>query len=225
MATSLMDDLDKFYFSLKKGMSVGQFLENYRIIFVFIKSNNLMENYRLGKDPLKKLRDEVTPVARFVYCHATPQDHIQFSLDDSFPDCTLFLVSGRRLEIEVTVGQAKERLYTMRELNDFGEGRGFLNLTDDRPEADFRNAIEQERCAYSIEDVQKTITGAIAICAKNKEHIRADILLIEMSLLACRKELWLEIQSCFAELTYNLLFSEVFLVGYGETGNFCLKLK
>ena len=76
------DKLDDFYTTIKSGTTVSNFLEKYECIFRFIHSEGLTKDYRLGSGRVKKLRDEVTPVARFVRQFAAPTDRISFALSD-----------------------------------------------------------------------------------------------------------------------------------------------
>ncbi len=176
------DELDDFYTALKSGTNVASFLEKYERIIRFTHAEGLTEDYRLGSGRVKKLRDEVSPVARFVSKYAAPEDRIWFALDDTAPDCCVRHGSGRLREIEVTVAQARERLNVMTELNQTGTGRGFFGLSDDAPTEDFVRRRAQPRVAYSAEEIGRSIICAVAICAHKKSKFRGDTLLIEAPL-------------------------------------------
>ncbi len=172
------DELDDFYTVLKSGTTVANFLDRYERIIQFIHKEGLTKDYRLAWGTVKKLRDEVSPVARFVREHAAPEDRIWFALDDTTPDCCVTHEGGRVREIEVTVAQARERLNVMTELNQTGTGRGFLGLSDDAPTEDFVRKMDQPRIAHSTEEIGRSIICAVAICARMKSKFRGDTLLI-----------------------------------------------
>lgn len=222
----MSDDLDRFYELAKIGARVDNFLQRYDALFPFIHSTGLTSEYRLGKSRLKRLRDEVTPAARFIRQHAAPDDQIQFPLNNSVPDCNVWHhASARNRTIEITIIQGRERLNLMTELNATGSGRGFLGLTDDRPTAEFLAAMGEERQMHSTDKAQATMAHAIALCAQNKTHSQADTLLIEVPLLPLPKIRWLEMQSQLTQLVQALSFSEIFLVWDHDDGDLCLQLK
>ena len=74
-------ELDDFYAALKSGTTVANFLERYDGIIRFIHKEGLTKDYRLARRRVKKLRDVVSPVARFVREHAASEDRIWFALD------------------------------------------------------------------------------------------------------------------------------------------------
>ena len=69
-------ELDDFYAAIKKGTTVVSFLEMYKRISKYIHAVDLTKDRRLGHGDVKKLEDEVMPVARFVRKHADPEDQI-----------------------------------------------------------------------------------------------------------------------------------------------------
>ncbi len=141
------DELHNFYAVLKRGTTVADFLDRYERVIQFIHKENLTKSYRLAQGAVKKLRDEVSPVARFVRMHAAPEDRIWFALSNSAPDCCVRHEGDGLREIEVTVAQARERLNVMTELNQTGTGRGYLGLSDDAQTEDFVAKMTQPRVA------------------------------------------------------------------------------
>jgi hypothetical protein len=113
----------------------------------------------------------------------------------------------------------------MAELNETGEGRGFLGLTDDQPTKDFKTVMQQEPRMYSTDEAKKTMAHAIELCVNNKLHSGGDVLLIEAPLNSLQGTRWLELKPELEKLTRVLSISEVFLVGYHNNGDLCLKLK
>jgi hypothetical protein len=174
---------------------------------------------------MKRLRDEVTPAARFVRRCAAPEDRIQFPLDYGAADCNVcHQAPVRRRTIQITLIQGRERLNLMTELNETGCGRGFLGVTDDRPTSEFFDAIGKEREMYSTAEGQRTIVQAIELCAQNKAGIQGDTLLIEAPTYLPMVRM-LEIQLQLKQSVSRLSFSEIYLVGDHEDGDLCLQLK
>ena len=100
-------------------------------------------------------------------------------------------------------------------------------MTDDRPTRDFVEVINQEREAYSTEQVQRTMVHALALCAANKAHSQGHTLVINVatSMHSLPGERWLEMQSALADPVRALSFAEIHLVGQPDGEDFCLKLK
>ena len=79
--TGEKDELDDFFTALKSGTTVASFLERFERIIQLVHKEGLTKDYRLARRRVKKLRDEVSPVARFVREHAASEDRIWFALD------------------------------------------------------------------------------------------------------------------------------------------------
>jgi hypothetical protein len=221
-----VDDLERFYGLVKEGTKVDEFLRHHTALYPYIKSNGLIPEYRLGKGRMKRLRDEIGPVAIFVSSHATSTDRIQLPLDSSAPDCNVWHGDPAvHRTIEITLAQALERLNLMNELNDTGWGRGFLGLTDDRPKGEFDKRMAQTRDAYSTDQVRETMIHALTLCAKNKAHSRAHTLIIGASMNMLPRQRWMEMQSGLAEPVAKLGFREIYLVGFPDDEELCLRLK
>ena len=219
-----MDELDRFYCLLKTGTSVGEFLRSYEALFPFIHSNGLTPKYRLGKDRLKKLRDEVTLAVPFIRQHAAANDTIQFPLDSSEHDCNFWhREPARHRTVQFTVVQGQERFYVTTELNDTGCGRGFLGLTDDNPRRDFKKQMGQEREMYSTEQARTTLIHAFRLCAEKKRDSQSNTLVIGAPLNVIPLSRWMELQPELAEPFRGLRFCEVYVVS--DDDEFCWQLK
>lgn len=228
MAGKAVDDLERFYDLVKSGTRVDEFVGAFESLFPFLRANGLKEEYRLARGRCKRLRDEVSPVAIFAGRYAAPHDRIQFPLNSGVPDCNVWHQNPAwHRTIETTIIQGRARLNVMTELNETGWGRGFVDLTDDRPTRDFVEVMGQEREAYSTEQVQRTMVHALALCAANKAHSQGHTLLIDVatSMQTLPGERWLEMQCALAQPVKNLSFAEIHLVGQPDGEDFCLKLK
>ncbi len=219
------DELDDFYTALKGGTTVASFLERYERIIQFIHKEGLTKDYRLARGRVKKLRDEVSPVARFVREHAAPEDRIWFVLDDTAPDCCVKHGGDRLREIEVTVAQARERLNVMTELNQTGTGRGYLGLLDDAPTENFERRMDQPRVAHSTEEIGRSIICAVEICARKKSKSPGDTLLIEAPLETLPADRWGYFRAPLAEKVKDLAFAEVYVTGRSGDCDICLRIK
>ncbi len=219
------NELDDFYTALKSGTTVANFLERYDGIIRFIRKESLTKDYRLGRGRVKKLRDEVSPVTRFVRKHAAPEDLICFALDDTAPDCIVKHGDDRQREVEVTVAQARERLNVMTELNQTGTGRGYLGLSDDAPTEDFVRRMDQPRVAHSTEEIGRSIICAVAICARKKSKSRGNTLLIEAPLETLPADRWGNFRAPLAEKVKDLALLEVYVTGRSGNRDICLRIK
>jgi hypothetical protein len=217
-------DLDDFYAALRGGLPVSALIAGYERMVDLTHAAEMTAEFRLGSGQLKKLKDEVLPVVRFVRLHATADDLVRFAIGSSYPDCEWVPVGKRKREIEVTVGQAKERLHTMRELNECGKSRGFVGLSDSEPQTAFEEVMRQPREGYSIERVVRCVSEALASCVENKSRHQGDILLIEITnLQTLPDEQWLRHLTSFQEAVHDAPFAEVYMTGRSHD-NICLRL-
>lgn len=118
----------------------------------------------------------------------------------------------------------------MIELNKTGGGRGFVKLTDENAEAAFANEMGNERQAYSTDEVKNTISEALKICLRRKKHhTGADTLLIEAPLEVLPGTRWETVLPQFStlanEVAASTAFSEMYVVGSGDGGSLCLRLR
>lgn len=219
-----MNELDRFYCLLQSGTSVAEFFRCYEALFPLIHSNGLTPEYRLAKEPLKRLRDEVTPAYPFIRQHAALDDKIQFPLDDGPHDCNIWhREAARRRTIQITVVQGQERFYLMTELNETGCGRGFVGLNDDSSRSAFKKKMEQKREMYSTEQVRMAMVRAFRLCAEKKRQNQSDTLIISTSMAILPRSRWMEMQSELAKPFSGLSFSEVYVVS--DEDKFCWQLK
>ena len=223
--TGSKDKLDDFYEILRMGLTVERFLHLRKEIFGFVHSHELTKDYRLGRGRVKRLCDEVTPVARFVRECAKPEDWVSFTMDSQYPDCVVCHQDGRKRELEVTMAQARERFHLMSDLNETGTSRGFIGLTDNTPTQHFKDAMGSERQAYSTDEVISCIQHAIQLRVRKKKKYKGNTLLIEADLLILPSARWDEFRTRFTKEAKVLNFCEVYLTGRGDSGDIILKIK
>jgi len=221
-----MDVFDSFYEQIKSGLEVSEFLGLHAALFPEIKAHGLVEDYRLGRGRMKRLRDEITPVALFLRGHADSSDRVQFPLNNSVPDSNVWhRTPNLHRTIEVTVAQARERLNLMTELNSSGWGRGFIGVTDNKPKSAFDEKMADPREAYSTDQVRETMIDALALCARNKAHSQGHTLIVSTAMEHLPRERWAEMQQVLAAPVAQLPFQEVYLVGRPDEKELCLRLK
>ncbi len=207
-------------------MTVRRLLEQLQETIEFVHDSGFTESFRLGQGRTKKLRDEVVPVARFLRAVSEPQDRIQFSLDNAFPDCVLTRSDGEVRQIEVTVAQAKTRFFTMSELNRRGTGRGYMNLTDEESSGAFENQMAQPRMAYETREIVETASKAIKICIEKKKHHGSDTLVVELlSVEILPKNRWSQHLDQLRSSAHESSFNEVYMTCSSTDGDVCLRLK
>lgn len=214
---TIESDLNAYYDTLTKGTSVCAFLEGFHQIIQHVHKAKLEDQYRLGRDEngieLKKLRDEVSPVARFVREHAQSGDTITFNLNDEYPDCTVVPQDGRKQGIEVTVARGFARYREMTKLNNCGESRPLIGLQDDAPKADKNAATNKEPEMYSTDDAINTVIEAVENSAEKKSKHKGDTLLIVLEDMNLLPEGRIDWSTLFANNTTvtNLEFSKVYV--------------
>ncbi len=233
------DNFEAYWETLRNGTTVGDFLEGFKCIIPHMQTAGLVGQYRRGRKEsgidLKKLRDEVSPVARFIKVYARPEDKISFLLDNGFPDCTVCHQDGLKRGIEVTLARGKARFLGMTELNQYGETGGLIELQDDALKEDIKAAKEQRkekeqrREMYSTDDAINNVVSAVEISAERKERHEGHTLLIEVvpDMHALPKVRWLCLPKRLADnaTVKALKFSEVYVTGICGESDLILKIK
>lgn len=213
--------LNKFYeeVSARDGMSVTVFHARLASLFADKRTTGDICDYRLGKKPWKKLRDEITPVSRFLQFYEIEADRVRFPLNNNPPDCWLLNDIGNDCGIEVTIERGREQHHLKRELNQTGIGRGFIGLQDDSSEADFANRMSSRRFMFSSEQaLESTKAGIIrCLCKKNDpKYANIKYLLIQAHLITLPKERWSAITRELSLVAKNLPFQKIYVIGNAD---------
>ena len=208
-------------------MTVGDFMNRRAQLTPFINSAEHIHNYRLARGRLKKLRDEIAPMTRFVSIHAKAEDRIQFPLVNDGPvDCNIWHDRNRHRKIQITGAQRRERLNLMERLNKAGKSSGFLGLTENEPTGEFLKRMNDEPCMYSTQKAWETTVRAVRLCIANKIDNRgADTLIIDAPLNYLPPEKWRGIEHDFSRDVIKSPFSEIFLVNVDDNGDQCIRIK
>jgi hypothetical protein len=221
-----MSPLEEFYAILKGGITVSEFLVRFNDIFDFVHSANLPSKYRLAQKPVKRLRDEAAPMARFTQNVGSPNDVIKFAFDDGPIDCTLSSAGQCVRNIQITIAQGTARFYSMTELNEAGIAFGNLNVVDGSEKSEFLTVVEKGRVMYSTDAAKKTLRMAISRCIdKKSKGLGCDTLVIEAPLEILPLERFYEMVPTLSELAVASPFEEVFVVGHTENRAMSIKLK
>jgi hypothetical protein len=206
------DELARFYSAIRGEIAVASFLDQYARINQFVVESGLVEDRRLARGRLKRLRDEVQPVAHFVARHAAASDFVQFPLDTGPIDCTICHGVDRVRLVQITVAQAKERFNIMRLLNRIGQTWRFLGVADDEGKDAFEVAMKRGQVMYSTEEAHSIIVRAIGICLQRKQDSRgADTLLIDAPLEYLPAERWQVTLPKLCEIAERSSFADVFV--------------
>jgi hypothetical protein len=222
--------LKKFYdyVSIGNGIPTEQVNAELSNLFSMPRSEEDKADFRIAKNPWKKLRDEICPVLKFL--SSTKRNGlIKFPLNDQKPDAWFTPYDGVvRLGIEVTIAQGHGRYHLMKELNETGWGRGFTALADGQnPPADFNETMSREREPYSTGQALSAVKSGVLRCLeeKNKPEYQGMVLLIEAVLTTMARDNW---GSMFGELNNKakqLPFCEVFLLGHLDSDQRIFQLK
>jgi hypothetical protein len=186
------------------------------------RSEAEMVDWRLRRGKLKKVCDEIIPVARLMRYLGAKRGTLRFPLDSKVPDCFWTPSSaGRPIGIEVTIAQGRGRHILAEELVRAPRGgitRGFVSLQDGAPKAQVKATKESQRAMYSTAQALNAVGGGILRCLheKNQEKYRDMVLVIEAPLEALPQERWKTLQPDLAAEAKSLPFQRVFVLGGGE---------
>lgn len=216
------------------GMRVDQFLVCLDNFYGVTRLLGMVDRYRKGERPLKTLRDEITPFARYVRRFAKP-DHIVSKPKDDPPDF-IIVEGGTARQIECTTAGANARRFMLQELEKNAASeeqvphsmRAFVGLPDDSSDDAFANAMAKDPQMYTTDEARSVILKNVKIAIKKKLKIaKGDILLIEiLGMLVLQEHHWNEFKPEFMKAAKEATnFNEVYLVGYLAPEQFCFRAK
>lgn len=214
--------LGEFYTDLSApdGMGITEFQNGLETLFAEDRSNDDLNNYRLGKGPWKKLRDEITPVSRFLQFKDIKADRIRFPLDNNTPDCWLLNDNDDNFGIEVTIERGRERYHRKKEMIETGFGRGFIGIQDDAPQSDFDRHMSKNRIMYTTDQALEATKAGILCCLSKKndseKYEGIFYLLIQAHLTTLPKERWNAIKEELSQEAAGLPFCEVHIIGNAD---------
>lgn len=215
--------LNDFYadISFSEGMEMATFRNMVAVLFADNRTDHDIEQYRLGENPWKKLRDEVAPVSRFLELNHVEANRIRFPLDNHTPDCWLMSGNGNNRGIEVTIERGREKYYLATELNREGMGRGFIGLQDDERKSVFEHRMSKSRIMHSSEQALEATKQGIMRCLSRKnqsdKYEYVYYLLIQAHLNTLPYERWDAIKEELMREARVLPFQEIYVIG--DSGN------
>lgn len=225
-----IDALNNFYedLSSQDGMSVKDFHLRLAALFKDDRSSQDIDDYRLGKNRWKKLRDEITPVSQFLKFNNLGVDKVRFPLDNNTPDCWLLNIKGEDRGIEVTIERGREKYHLTKEMNECGLGRGFIGVQDDAPQTEFDNRMSNPRFMYSSEQALEETRRGILRCLSKKNDQRYSkvfYLLIHAHLTTLPKQRWSAIQQELSQEAASLPFMEIHVIGNADSEPWGFQIK
>lgn len=168
------------------------------------------DDFRQGTRPWKKLRDEVSPVSRFLSVNNL-EGNVHFPLNNDPPDAWFMPKREARIGIEVTRSLGRTDYVLAKEMVSKGEGRGFLGLQDGAPRADFDKAMHSPRIRYKTSQALISVSKGVTQCLKAKNKIKYEgmWLLILASLNILPRERWEPIIPDLRQKAAPMPFSQV----------------
>lgn len=216
--------LTQFFESLRAGISAGAFLGRLAELYCHSRTTGMTANFRLGAGPVKRLRDEITPLARYLRAKATPDTIVQ--VPDRDPPDFVLTDSSVSTGVECTIAGGKERYFAMLELNRSGLGRGFIGLPDSASNGEFRAAMVQPRETYSTALAYDVTLKNVRECLRRKGRgTYGDVLIIEGNTLILSPQRWIEFQPELQKAAATSNFRSIFFVGYNHPEQICLQIK
>lgn len=185
-----------------------------------------LRQWRTSSGPLKKLCDEVLPVARTFRFFNVTEGTVTFPLDNKVPDCWWHREGKEPVGIEVTVAQGRARHLLARELEEKGTGRGFLGLQDTATSEEAKAAANSKRTMYTTGQAREAMRTALLHCMRQKNDPKYNgmILVIETDMTPIRSVDYESLIPELKECADSTPFSEIYAVGKGEK-LLALKLK
>lgn len=129
-----------------------------------------VQAYREGRNPWKKLHDEVVPVLHFISAGKPDSARVKFPLDDQPPDAWLMVDGEPVMGIEVTAALGRSSVEIARGLAGQTIAPGFIGLQDDGKQAEFDSVRSRGRITNSRAGVDKSIDRAITIRLEGKDN-------------------------------------------------------
>ncbi len=116
------------------------------------RSQSDLDDYRVGKRPWKKLREEISPVRKFLVSQSF-SGRVRFPLDSDFPDCWYTDGNGEWQGIEVTISLGRADFESKRQLVEEGSSGGAIEFIPNRsPQSAFDEARARARAMFSPEE-------------------------------------------------------------------------
>ena len=185
-----------------------------------------LQAYREGRNPWKKLRDEVVPVEHFLSAEYPDDARVRFPLDDQPPDAWVTVDDDDAIGIEVTGALARAGVEIGKSLADGKLVPGFIALQDNSKQSEFDKARARGRITHSRSDIDATIDHAITarLAGKDKQKFADQILIITAPVGSSPNRDLEDLQSSHREKAQALPFAQVVVLDSAR-GSPILRLK
>ena len=227
---SITEKLEGFYKEISdpKGIELAAFQSKLTSVFESERSGSDIDDYRLGKKPWKKLRDEVVPVSRYLKLSEIHKGRVRFPLDNKTPDCWLTTTDDSELGIEVTIERGRERYHLATELNETVMGRGFIGIQDDESQTEFDDRMSNPRTMFTADQALEATKKGILRCLSRKDDKKyrgVFCLLIQAHLNTLSAERWGPVKPELRKAAISLPFEEVHIIGDVDDRLFGFRIK
>ena len=112
---------------------------------------------------------------------------------------------------------------------ELGTGRGFAELQDDAPIAEFDAAFKREADGYTTDQALDALRSAIKLCLHNKkDHKYAGMTLLihsPMNVMTLPRQRWYLIKSELVQAAKEMPFREIYAIGDGSRNPICFRIK
>lgn len=226
-----MNELNVLEKSLKSGMEVEPFLSSYKALFPLIHEAGLTDDFRQGRKSCKRLRDEISVLAKFLEQCEQRYSEVCMPLDSGPVDAVLNFRDGRgESKVQITCGDAKSRNLRWEEHKSKVIGRGFYPcLNSDDYNQKKGEILNSKREAYSTEQAVEFVGKLLEEAVKSKEEnsSKSDTLLVEMPLNILSEQHWAkpEIRDPLLGKVSRSNFTSIYLVDGMASSGIVLPLK
>lgn len=210
--------LEKLYrdVSAGDGLDLTVLAQRLDDLFADDRPEDAVQAYREGRQPWKRLREEVSPVVRLLADRGR-KGHVRFPLDSTPPDAW-FRHEGEEdwIAIEATGALSRARYELGRQLRD-GMAPGFRGLANDRPQAEFDAARRRSRITLTPKALADGFVDGVAAALERKNDPRyaGGVLLISAPLESLPAHLREPVIEPLRIRAADLPFDQVFLQGDG----------
>jgi hypothetical protein len=206
--------------SAPEGVTVGELRAMVEDFGSRPRAQGDVQAYREGRQPWKKLRDEIVPVEQFLSSRYPDEAHVRLPLNDLPTDAWLTIDEGEPIGIEVTGALSRAGIEIGRTLAEGVPVPGFIGLQDDAKQVEFEKAKARGRVTHSAKGVNETIDRAVEarLAGKNKQKFEGQILLITAPIGSSPNRDETEMQAALGHKAAALPFAEVHVLDRSRKG-------
>ena len=227
---TLDDALKRLYESVsdRDGCTIQELNKSLSGLYSLEISEADRSELRVGAGKFKKLRDEISVVARYFSYRGILVGRVKFQLSSEIPDCWFMPNdNGRAIGIEVTKARGRDDYEISKELSDRGSAPGFLGLPENASKRDFENKLSQPRQAYSTREAISVMHHGIQTCIEKKKDSKFQgmILVIGAALNIIPTDRWNDSSRQLRDGALKSPFDEIHVVSDAENPGFGFQIK